>query len=326
MSDMSANPGRSCPLSCRYGAGALGTCLEQCADTLYVVGGLYGNLPALATIEALAARERGPVKLCFNGDFNGFNVDHDGFAAINGKVLAHDALLGDVEAELFSAEGDAGCGCAYPESVDSCVVERSNTIHARLKATASRHPSIIDQLRSLPMLRRYRVGDCRVGVVHGDAESLAGWRFDVAALDDGNNRSWLNAVFAQARVDVFASTHTCLPALRRFVVDGERKIVINNGAAGMPNFCRMQAGLITRIGLEPGPHPSLYGARVMDTLIDALPVAYDHDAWRQLFLGNWPERSPAHSSYYDRIVHGPTFDLRRADPRRRPPPTGGTPA
>lgn len=42
------------------------------------------------------------------------------------------------------------------------------------------------------------------------------------------------AAFAEASVDVFASTHTCLPALCRF--DGDEKVVINNGAAGMPNF------------------------------------------------------------------------------------------
>lgn len=31
---------------------------------------------------------------------------------------------------------------------------------------------------------RDQVGGCRVGVVHGDADSLADWRFDVASLDD----------------------------------------------------------------------------------------------------------------------------------------------
>ena len=48
-------PGRACPLSYRYGATALARCREQDADTLYVIGGLYGNRPALAAIEALAA-------------------------------------------------------------------------------------------------------------------------------------------------------------------------------------------------------------------------------------------------------------------------------
>ena len=83
----------------------------------------------------MAGAEAGPVTLCFNGDFNWFNVDDAGFRAINERVLRHDAILGNVEAELDSDSDAAGCGCAYPESVDQCVVERSNRIHARLKRT-----------------------------------------------------------------------------------------------------------------------------------------------------------------------------------------------
>ena len=51
-------------------------------------------------------------------------------------------------------------------------------------------------------------------------------------LDDPANAARIERSFAEARVDVFASSHTCLPALRRF----DRGLVINNGAAGMPNF------------------------------------------------------------------------------------------
>ncbi|MEO8038101.1 MAG: hypothetical protein ABI794_04985, partial [Betaproteobacteria bacterium] len=243
--------GRSCPLSYRYGPGALRAGPEQVAETLYVIGGLYGNLPALESIRALAAQEPGVVTLCFNGDFNWFNVDDAGFAAINDAVLAHDAMLGNVEAELFAAGDDAGCGCAYPDDVDGATVERSNRIHARLKATARRHPAVLDQLQRLPMWRRYRVGGRAIGVVHGDAESLSGWRFDAHALDEPARRGWIADAFAAAAVDIFASTHTCLPALRRFDDETGPRLVANNGAAGMPNFRDDTRGLITRIGVRP---------------------------------------------------------------------------
>ena len=94
----------------RYGPAALALAAEQAADTLYVVGGLYGNRPALDALLQLAAQEPGPVRFCFNGDFNWFNVDDAGFAEINRTVLEHDACLGNVEAELFAADDDAGCG------------------------------------------------------------------------------------------------------------------------------------------------------------------------------------------------------------------------
>lgn len=162
MSDMA---GRSCPLRYRYGAEAIARLPAVEAETLYVLGGLYGNLPALDVVERLAAAESGPVTLIFNGDFNWFDVDDTSFAEINRRVLAHHAIVGNVEAEL-GVDGDAaGCGCAYPDHVDSVVVERSNRIHARLKASAAQLPDILAALAGLPMIARFAVGGQRVAVV-----------------------------------------------------------------------------------------------------------------------------------------------------------------
>lgn len=307
-----ADPGRSCPLSYRHGARAIAASPAVPVDTLYVIGGLYGNRPALDAVLALAAREPGPVRLCFNGDFNWFNVDATGFAAINHAVLAHDALLGNVEAELFADDAGAGCGCAYPESVAAEVVARSNRIHARLKRTAAAHPEVLRRLARLPMHRRYRVDGLRVGVVHGDADALAGWRFDGAALDDAGNRGWLEEVFASADVDLFASSHTCLPALRAWHAGGRERAVINNGAAGMPNFRATRFGVITRIGRDSPPGGVLYGTRLAGVHVDALAVDYDAARWERDFLANWPVGSDAHASYHQRIDSGPAYAIETA--------------
>jgi hypothetical protein len=301
-------PGRICPLHYRYGPQAIAAAPERSAETLYVIGGLYGNVQALDAVEAMARAESAPVTLCFNGDFNWFNVDDAGFRAINGRVLGHDAIVGNVEAELGEDTDAAGCGCAYPESVDQRVVERSNQIHARLKHTAARHPDLIGRLGELPMVARYRVGGARVGVVHGDAESLAGWRFDAAALDDPKEQAWRAEAFTRAGVDIFASTHTCLPAMRRYDLDG-LKLVANNGAAGMPNARGRRFGILTRIGSAPAPHAPLYGLSLQGVHVDALAIHYDEAAWRLSFLGNWPEGSSAWLSYFERIVQGPDFRL-----------------
>jgi hypothetical protein len=310
-------PGRVCPLRYRYGAQAIARAHTREAETLYVIGGLYGNVPALDAIEAMVRTETradAPAPtLCFNGDFNWFDVDDTAFTEINRRVLARDALLGNVEAELDTPGDDAGCGCAYPPSVDAGVVERSNLIHARLKATAARHPELLARIASLPMLARYRVADCRVGVVHGDAESLAGWRFDVAALDDPAQRPWLDTMFEAADVDLFASTHTCLPALRRMPTDSGREgCVVNNGAAGMPNFNGDAAGLITRVATTPSPHPVLTQLRVAGAWVALLPVCFDAPRWQREFLAQWPVGSPAWASYFDRIIHGPAFSPEQA--------------
>lgn len=301
--------GRTCPLRYRYGAEAIARLPATEAETLYVVGGLYGNLPALDAIEAMVAQENGPVTLVFNGDFNWFNVDDAGFAEINRRVLNHHAIVGNVEAELGVDGNAAGCGCAYPEHVDSAVVERSNQIHVRLKETASRHPAILERLAVLPMIARFQVGETRIGIVHGDADSLAGWRFDVAALNNPDNHSWIVDAFRRAEVDIFACTHTCLPALCHFPLDRNTGIVINNGAAGMPNFKEQRYGLLTRISTRPPTGEVLHGEIEQGVHVHALPIRYDHDAWQAAFLSNWPEGSPAWLSYYQRIMHGPNFAL-----------------
>lgn len=319
-------PGRSCPLRYRYGASAIAHAPQVEAETLYVVGGLYGNVEALEVIERMAAAESGDVRVCFNGDFNWFNVDDEGFEQIMSRVLQHDAVLGNVEAELGIDGAEAGCGCAYPESVSAEVVERSNRIHARLKATASRHASLTARLTELPMFARYLVGHCRVGVVHGDAESLAGWRFSRDELDNPASAAWLNQVFEEAAVDVFASSHTCEPVLKHVQrhnaalhsnhtkkldltpLSEKLSVVINNGAAGMPNDTAALCGRITRISRTPFQTQAVSAAAVIERTfvgeieVAALSVPYDHEKWRARFLANWPEGSDAYQSYYARIT------------------------
>lgn len=101
--------GRVCPTRYRYGAAAIAAAPEQNAETLHVIGGLYGNLPALDAIEAMAEAEPGPVALCFNGDFNWFNVDDAGFRAINQHIrqgsdyTRHQAFAG---ADTHNAPGN----------------------------------------------------------------------------------------------------------------------------------------------------------------------------------------------------------------------------
>ena len=313
-------PGRVCPLRYRYGAAALARVEPREAATLYVIGGLYGNLAALDAVEQMVGDESTATTLCFNGDFNWFNIDDHRFAEINRRVLAYDAIQGNVEAEFAAADRDAGCGCAYPAGVDSGVVERSNLIHSQLKATAHRHPELAARLARLPMFARYQVGDCRIGVVHGDADSLAGWRFDVSELDDPAAAPWLRSAFALSQVDVFASTHTCAPAMRSFeladatvdAVANTRGWVVNNGAAGMANFSGDLSGLCTRIALTPAPHETVHEIKICGAYVSLLRVKFDVPRWHAEFLQQWPESSPAWTSYWERITQGPAFTPQQA--------------
>ena len=245
--------GRVCPRDYTYAPSVFAREPDFAADALYVIGGLYGNLAALSAIERLAESERVPPTLVFNGDFHWFDAEPDWFAEVERRVAPHRALRGNVETEVArNADIGAGCGCAYPDNVDADVVRRSNAILRQLRPHAT--PRARARLGALPMHLVAQVGDLRIGIVHGDAGALAGWRFAHDALDDPANARWLAEMRAASQVDVFAATHTCLAALRDFDLPPGRLTVINNGAAGMPNFSGSRIGVITRIATTPSPY------------------------------------------------------------------------
>src|SRR5262249_59967733 len=149
----------------------------------------------------------------------------------------------------------AGGGCPYPASVSEDVVRRSNEILHELRRTAQLLDGAAARLAALPMHLVAQVGRLRVGIVHGDATTLAGWSFAHDALDAAGSSSTLAAVQRAARVDVFASTHTCLAALRDFALDSGRLTLVNNGAAGLPNFAGPRLRPIVPIPTPPPPPP-----------------------------------------------------------------------
>jgi hypothetical protein len=168
---------------------------------------------------------------------------------------------------------------------------------------------------------RRRIGGRRVGIVHGDATALAGWSFAHDALAKPSALAALDSVRRAAKIDVLASTHTCLAVLRDICLPAGRLTIVNNGAAGMPNFCAPRFGLVSRIATTPSPHPPLYGLVRDGVHIDAIPLHYDDQAFLARFLARWPEGSAAHASYFQRITAGPDYSVTQAMPQ--PATTGG---
>lgn len=310
-------PGRSCPLHYRYRPEAFASPAPphlQGLQVLYVVGGLYGNELALARVLALFERERGRKRLVFNGDFHWFDADPAAFARVQQAVLGHVGTRGNVETELATdGATDAGCGCAYPDWVGDGVVERSNRILAALRRVAS--ASQRAELSALPMWLRADVGPLRLGIVHGDATSLAGWGFAQEHLRDAGHRAEAAGWFDRAQVDAFACSHTCLPVYQALAAPAggaagrPARWVLNNGAAGMPNFQGDAAGLLTRVALEPfvGPEKRFAVALGGAAVAEAIAIDIDTAAWRARFQARWPEGSDAHVSYFHRLLHGPAY-------------------
>jgi hypothetical protein len=266
---------------------------------------------ALESLLSRYEREQGAKALVFNGDFHWFDVED--FASIDDAVARHRATRGNVETELASPATGAGCGCGYPEWVDGGTVERSNRIQERLRAAASRFPGRLERLGALPMHLVAAVGGEPVAVVHGDAHSLAGWGFSQETLSSGAGLAAARAAFRAAGVRVFASSHTCLPVLQEL---SQGEVIVNNGAAGMPNFRGTRFGLATRISVSPASD-ALYRVSSGSLHIEAIPLRYDALAWEKRFLEQWPAGSDAHASYFERIARGPGYELTQAA-RRSP--------
>jgi hypothetical protein len=302
---MAEGAGRNCPLGYRYGAAALARPATLHTDTLWVAGGLYGNPEALERLLELYADEPGDKALVFNGDFHWLDVAPEDFRRIQERVLAHHATRGNVETELSSPSAGAGCGCGYPQWVGDAEVGRSNRILERLRATACALPGALAPLGRLPMFVVAEVGRERIGVVHGDADSLAGWGFSQERLATAAGARAALAAFDAARVRVFASSHTCLPVLQAF---DDARVLANNGAAGMPNFAGTHFGVATRISVRPRAD-ALYRLRAGSSAVEAHALAYDPAAWRARFVQSWPEGSDAHASYASRIANGPRYDI-----------------
>jgi hypothetical protein len=278
-------------------------------------------------LERADREPNGPATIIFNGDFHWLDVDPNDFQTISETVLAHHGIKGNVEAELTSDEA-AGCGCAYPNYISDDVVDRSNQIMTRLRATAARFPELVGRLGALPRYLTASVGGQRVGILHGDPESLAGWRLALEAMEPGDalvrrqvgwhgqptTASGLLDWFRRAEASVFACTHTGLPYAQNLTGhQGRRRLVINNGSAGLANFTGTSFGVITRLSSSPQPPAdSLYGISIDGLRRDAVPLAFDLEWWRTHFVAQWPPNSPAHTRYDTRITQGTPLLLQQA--------------
>jgi hypothetical protein len=298
--------GRSCPIDYRYDPGIFRASATVQTDCLYVVGGLYGNSAALEKVLEIFDYEPQNKHLIFNGDFNWFNTSEDHFRWINETVLRYDAIRGNVETELgrqTAGKEMADCGCAYPEWVSGETVERSNTIMWRLAQTAASFPKLQGELMRLPMHRRIDVGGLPLSIVHGDAQSLSGWGFAAERLADSEHLQQVQQWFNAAEVRLFACSHTCSPVFKEVVNrQGQRCLVANNGAAGMPNLPGLCAGLMTRIATTPYRSDlSIYSTKLDELFVNAIAIPYDGLRWKTEFLAQWPVGSPAYESYWRRI-------------------------
>ena len=270
-------------------------------DTLYSVGGVYGNLEAMKTVREMVAAEEGEVCVVYNGDYHWFDGTAENFQEVERLLEGYIPMNGNVEFELArEQECGVGCGCSYPTSMSDAFVGRSNAIFGRMKESVSKVPGLANVVAGRPGWGIVQVGDVFVGLTHGDEKSVSGWGCSVDSIHDAQRVAELDEFFANHKVDVLSTTHTCAAA----AIATEHGAVINNGSAGLPEYKGMLFGLVNRISKTPHPD-ALYRTMVKGIYVEAVPVRYDHDTFISWFDSVWDADSPAAESYRPRAIAGP---------------------
>jgi hypothetical protein len=190
--------GRTCPLDYCYQPTVFARGADFTADVLYVVGGLYGNLAAIDELEALASTEQASVTFVFNGDFHWFDADRKWFDDVETRLSRYCALRGNVETEISRMRDiGAGCGCAYPPTVDDLTVRRSNQILGALKFVA-RAPRHAIACRSCRCSSLWRSPVCELASFTAMLKRLLGGAFPLS-LSIRQNRFLGSNAFASNR-------------------------------------------------------------------------------------------------------------------------------
>lgn len=171
--------GRACPVDYHLSESIFAADSQVSCDTLYVVGGLYGNPFALNAIEEMVAAEEAAgrdVLVVLNGDIHWFDKTAENFLALERRLDRPRwiPLVGNVEAELRRQEDiGVGCGCAYPACTSDASVSRSNRIHRMLSIAVHEHPECKEPLIGRAAAMTVDVAGEKVGITHGTRSSSA---------------------------------------------------------------------------------------------------------------------------------------------------------
>ena len=173
--------GRSCPLDYRYqpATSRRRRCGPRCKglDALWVVGGLYGNLEALTAVQtAFDADPRRARPWSSTATSIGSTPSPPGLPPSRPAWSATTPRAAMSRPSWRATRWPTtAAAAATPDWVGDETVDYSNRIIQRLHAVVPDPVRV--QLAALPQFLRAEVGGVAIGVVHGDAHSLAGWSF-----------------------------------------------------------------------------------------------------------------------------------------------------
>ena len=291
--------GRSCPLDYRYQPRDIAQALLRPAlqglDALWWWAALLATWrPWRHCRSPLTPTPRRARHWSSTATSIGLDAEPAWFAAIQAGVERHHATRGNVETELArDALADNGCGCGYPDWVGDETVDYSNRIIQRLHAVVP-DPCACSSRRCRNSCAP-RWAACPSASCMATRILLAGWSFSQEALSQPETRDAARAACAEAGVQHWASSHSCLPVMQAL---GDGHWLLNNGAAGMPNVAGELTGCARASPPRRSARPTQAPARRWPASTprpapEPVPHPLRHRALGTALWGSWPTNSEA---------------------------------
>ena len=223
---------------------------------LAVMGGAYGNVPALKACIA-HAKARQCERLAFLGDATGFCGHSDETLEI---IRRHFSIVVAGNHEKQAAAGSLECGCNYTSPEDErlgCLAHqyamRSLTFKNKRWLATWPDTTLVQTVGGLVLL------------CHGSPASTNEFLYEAELCDDELN-SWLDKYL----VNGFACTHSGLPWVRRLA---QNRFAMNCGAVGKPDH---DGDTAVHYGIIEAPAAGPNGFRLTIERVE-----YDHLGWAE---------------------------------------------
>ena len=230
-------------------------------STLYIVGGLYGNIESLKEINKMIEKDK-DILLIFNGDMHWFDKSADDFKKIEDMSENSQKLLGNVEKELFR-EGDYnGCGCSYPSYVSDDIVNRSNIIHKELKKVMDILPKYKNILSGRKKNITVEMMGQKIAITHGDEKSLSGWECSNESLERDERQNELDNWFIENDIDMSGVNWKPIypeASAREYTVDGNGHTLRNFTIDGEFGAIYVYSALGGLIKIEYNAYTGIWG-------------------------------------------------------------------
>jgi len=221
-------------------------------EKLAVMGGSYGNLPALAACLQDAQTAGAGIKV-FNGDSIGCCAHSDEVVAMirDGFDLF---VAGNHEQQAVMKS--TSCGCGYSSAEDEKI-----GCEAFEHATAGLSEESRQFLATWPDHAIVELAGGRVLICHGSPGYTSEFLYE-AELDDMRLEAWLD----HFNVRGFVCTHSGLPFVRNL---GNGRFAVNCGVTGKPDHDGDTAVHYALVHLPEYGQPE----------IEIRRIAYDHESW-----------------------------------------------